>query len=155
MKRVICFALAVIFVFALCSCAKEQQEPENTLSDKEMIVQMLSDLSNKNFKRIASQSVMKDGSSVTEEDIQVIYDFLVKTGVDPSLGFSVDNYNKNIGIDASGDANTHMYDIIALCGENQVYFRVTISHTEKGNFFTQIYTVGVVPNGTQTEAETE
>ena len=152
MKKVICFVLAAIFALTLCSCAKEEV---NSVTDKEMIVQMLSDLSNKKFAEIASKSVLKDGSNVSEKDIQSIYDFLVQSGVDPSFGFSIDEYSKNVAINASAESNSRTYEITALCKDTPVYFMISISRTDKGTFFTQIYTTGVVTGTTEAAKETE
>ena len=152
MKKVICFLLAAIFAVTLCSCAKEEV---NSATDKEMIVQMFSDLSNKNFQQIASKSVLKDGSNVSAEDIQSIYDFLVESGVDPALGFSIDKYSKNVGINASAESTSRTYEITALCGDKPVRFSITINRTDKGTFFTQIYTKGVVTDTTEAAKETE
>ena len=151
MKKVICFILAAIFFLSLCSCAKEQQKDVG-VTDEEMMVKMLSDLSKKNFADIASRSVLKDGTAVKEEDIKSIYDFLVSTGADPSLGFSVDTCSKSINVNASDKTDSRTYLLTTLCGGKSVPFTITVLHTDNGVFFTQIYTTGAVKDG-ETDAD--
>ncbi len=152
MKKIICIVLAFVFLSALCACSSGKTvEP---VDEMKMIDDMLSDLSQRNFDKIASICVLRDGSNVKADDIESIYDCIVQSGADPSLGFTVTEHKKSVNISANAEAS-NTYDLIARCGEKSVVFEVTISKTSKGYFFTQIYTIGAVTESTSGASETE
>lgn len=154
MKRIICIVLSVIFALILCSCSSAKPAVIETIDETNMIKEMFSDLSQKKFEEIASRSMLNDGTAVKVSDVQSIYDYIVKTGADPSLGFTIDALTKNVNINPLAETS-NTYSIITLCGEKYVAFTITVERRSTGYFFTQISTLGVITKTETSDTETD